>query len=332
MATSYSSQILEGSKNEQKWAQPTNKGKTPALLQPGQTLFKDGNYYWIDGSGKVQKTADLQTAYGALSSVQGYNAGDASQVTTAANQKFNLGGAGIQRDSKTGAYYFKDPVSGKLLTTTNLATAYNILYPKVEPTPGQTTGPGGSTLVPTGGSTTDGSTTDGTPASGLRPTATSPQFYQPVYQEQYKSYTNPGYSLMGDQSGIGALKAMQGQNTAGNAALDLSSLGPQGIGQTANPFSINPSNYRSAYQNAMSQAQPNYGYFGGFNMASPFNYGQQAYSQPTAYSQPSAYPAQQVQSYGTMGGMGSLKSPFGSTGSQGAFGGGFGGTSLYGKK
>ena len=123
---------------------------------------------------------------------------------------------------------------------------------------------------------------------------------------------------MGDQSGLGALQAVMGQNTAGNAALDLSRLRPQGIGQTANPFSINPNNYRQQYQSAMSYAQPNYGQFGGMNYQPAPVYSQQSYAQP-------------AQSYGTMGGIGSLQTPFGSAGSQGAFGGGFGGTSLYNK-
>ena len=232
-----------------------------------------------------------------------------SQVVQAANQKFNLGGGAIQYDPKSKSYFFKDPSTGKLLTTSNLSTAYSTLYPAAKPAPeGQITTEGGSVLNPTGA----------TPASGMRPTADSPQFYQPVYQTQYQNYTKPGYSLMGDQSGIGALSAVQGQNTAGNAALDLSRLRPQGIGQTANPFSINPNNYRQQYQSAMSYAQPNYGQFSGMNYQPAPVYSQQSYAQP-------------MQSYGTMGGIGSLQTPFGSAGSQGAFGGGFGGTSLYNK-
>lgn len=351
MAT-YSSQILTGSKDEQKWALPTNKGKTPAILQPGQMLFKNGNYYWLDNDGKVQKTADVQTAYGTLSKNTNWSAGDASQVVQAANQKFNLGGGAIQYDPKSKSYYFKDPSTGKLLTTSNLATAYNTLYPSQTTSTTTTTGEN-ITYDPTKTSTLQNTANQvsltpdasgnlqavtGTPESGFRPTATSPQFYQPVYQTQYQNYTKPGYSLMGDQSGIGALSAVQGQNTAGNAALDLSRLGPQqldmsklgpqqldmsrlrpqGIGQTANPFSINPNNYRQQYQSAMSYAQPNYGQFSGMNYQPAPVYSQQSYAQP-------------MQSYGTMGGIGSLQTPFGSAGSQGAFGGGFGGTSLYNK-
>ena len=98
----------------------------------------------------------------------------------------------------------------------------------------------------------------------------------------------------------------------------MSKLRPQGIGQTANPFSINPNNYYQQYQSAMSYAQPNYGQFSGMNYQPAPVYSQQSYAQP-------------AQSYGTMGGIGSLQTPFGSAGSQGAFGGGFGGTSLYNK-
>lgn len=322
MAT-YSSQILTGSRNEQNWIKGNN-----AKFSPGQMYFSKGNYYWVDDAGKVQKTADAQTAYGALSKTSTWNAGETSAITQAANQKFNLGGGAIQYDKKSNSYFFKDPESGKILTTSNLATAYNTLYPSQKATTTTTAGEN-ITYDPTKTSTVqntanqvslmpDGSTVLGTPQSGFRPTATSPQYYQPVYQTQYQNYTNPGYSLMGDQSGLGALQAVLGQNTAGNAALDLSRLRPQGIGQTANPFSINPNNYRQQYPSAMSYAQPNYGQFGGMNYQPAPAYSQQAYTQPT-------------QSYGTMGGIGALQTPFGSAGSQGAFGGGFGGTGLYNK-
>ena len=291
----YQSQILDVT-NQTKWAKKVPQGGV--YFDPGTK-----SYFFRNADGRVQRTANLETAYTAA----GIQQGTASDVVIAANQKFNLGGAQVQYDPKSQSYYFKDPKTGQMLTTSNLATAYGVLNPTSTSTSSvSSTNPSG--LAATGA----------TPESGFRPSGEGSQFFQPVYQPTYQNYAREGYSLMGDQSGLGALQAVLGQNTAGNAALDLSALRPRGIGQTANPFAINPMNYRAAYQTAMSQAQPNYGQFAGLGqLASPFTGG----AQQTAYAQPSAY--------STMSGIGSIQSPFGATGSQGAFGGGFGGTSLY---
>lgn len=294
----YQSQILDVT-NQTKWANKVPQGGV--YWDPGTK-----SYFFRNADGRIQRTANLETAYTAA----GIQQGTASDVVVAANQKFNLKGGQVQYDPKSQSYYFKDPATGQLLTTSNIATAYGVLNPKTSTSegPASIAGPGGSMLNYTGE----------TPESGFRPSGASKQFFQPVYQPTYQNYAREGYSLMGDQSGLGALQAVLGQNTAGNAALDLSALRPRGIGQTANPFAINPNNYRAAYQTAMSQAQPNYGQFAGLGqLASPFTGG----AQQTAYAQPSAY--------STMSGIGSIQSPFGAAGSQGAFGGGFGGTSLY---
>lgn len=309
--TSYSSQILPGSTNEQKWT----TGKNPRL-KPGQMIFEGGNYYWVGSDGKVQKTADIKTAY----TSSGITAGETpGTITQAANQNFNLRGGQVQFDPKSGSYYFKDPSSGKMLTTTDLSTAYGVLNPAPKPTSVSEENPTGMH-----------SRTE-TYASGMRPDAKGEQFFQPVYQQQYKDYAQPGYSLMGNQAGLGAMTAMQGQNTAGN----LGAL--PGIGQTRNPFSTvqqptyTPQNYGS-FANMAQQFQPQqnfYGqgmYSGMGQMQSPFS----SYAQP----QQQQYQPQQQSFYGQgmQGGMGRTATPFGAAGSQGAFGGGFGGAGLYGKK
>lgn len=283
-------------KNQKSWAKKVPENGV--VYDP-----KSKNYIFKNADGVVQATRDFNTAY----STAGIQEGTASNVTIANNQKFNLKGAAIQYDPKSKSYYFKDPSSGQILNTSNLATAYGILNPKPVTTP---TGP---------------KDTGETPEFGTRPSGSDPQFFQPVYNPTFKNYTQSGYSLMGDQSGLGALQAVLGQNTAGNAPIDLSAFQPRGIGQTVNPFSINPNSFRTAYQTSMAQAQPNLGQFGNLGQAgglgqmnTPFS----AMGQPTE-------PAQQTSTYGTMGGIGSLSSPFSTQGSQGAFGGGFGGTSLY---
>lgn len=311
----YQSQILDVT-NQTKWANKVPQGGV--YWDPGTK-----SYFFRNADGRIQRTANLETAYTAA----GIQQGTASDVVVAANQKFNLKGGQVQYDPKSQSYYFKDPATGQLLTTSNIATAYGILYPKTTTTSAvSTTNPSGLTA------------TGETPESGFRPSGAGSQFFQPVYQPTYQNYAREGYSLMGDQSGLGALQAVLGQNTAGNIStygVPMGDVGqytqykgalmgfgglqaPRGIGQTANPFAINPMNYRAAYQTAMSQAQPNYGQFAGLGqLASPFTGG----AQQTAYAQPSAY--------STMSGIGSIQSPFGAAGSQGAFGGGFGGTSLY---
>lgn len=318
--TSYASQVLPASTNEQKWT----TGKNPKL-KPGQMIFDKGNYYWVGSDGKVQKTADINTAY----STAGFKAGDkAADVVQAANQKFNLGGGQIQYDNKTGAYYFKDPASGKVLTTTDLSTAYGVVNPKNNPYAPKDPTTGLPAQDPGAVSATNPygmhSRTE-TYASGMRPDSKGEQFFQPVYQQQYKDYAQPGYSLMGNQAGLGAMTAMQGQNTAGN----LGAL--PGIGQTRNPFSITPSTYAQQFQ----PQQNFYGqgmYSGMGQMQSPFS----SYAQPQQQFQPQQqqYQPQQQGFYGQgmQGGMGRTATPFGASGSTGAFGGGFGGAGLYGKK
>lgn len=314
--TSYSSQILPASTNEQKWT-TGNKPK----LKPGQMIFEKGNYYWVGSDGKVQKTADINTAY----KTAGFKAGEkAADVVQAATQNYNLKGAQIQYDNKTGAYYFKDPASGKMLTTTDLSTAYGIINPKANPYAPATTDPGAvSETNPMGMQVRNE-----TYASGSRPKAIGEQFYQPVYQQQQQNYAQPGYSLMGDQSGLGALAAMQGQNTQGTArnyGVDMGPVSqytqfanqaPTGIGQTRNPFS-------TAQQPAFTPQ--NYGNFA--NMA-------QRFQQPQQNFQSQQFQPQQQSFYGQgmQGGIGRMATPFGSAGSTGAFGGGFGGAGLYGKK
>jgi hypothetical protein len=149
------------------------------------------------------------------------------------------------------------------------------------------------------------------------------------------------------------MAAMKGQNTAGNASTygvamnpvsqytQYANQAPTGLGQTNNPFSINPNNYAqnaytpTSYGSLASMAQrfqqPQQSFYGqgmqgGMGqMQSPFS----SYAQPQQQFQP------QQQSYygqGMQGGMGRTATPFGAAGSTGAFGGGFGGAGLYGKK
>jgi len=298
---SYSSQVLAGSNDEQKWTKGTNP-----QLRPGQMLYKNGYYYWVGSGNNVQKTKDFNTAY----STAGFKASDTpGQVVVADVQNFNLSGGQIQYDPKTKSYYFKDPKSGKMLTTPDINAAYNILNPKATTT--TETDPYGMR-----------SRTE-TYASGTRPDPKGEQFFQPVYQGQSKDFAQPGYSLMGNQSGLGAMDAMKAQNTQGTASTYGVAMGPVsqytqfanqapmpvGIGQTRNPFS-------TAQQPTFTPR--NYGSFG--NMAQRFQQPQQFRPQQSFFGQ------------GMQGGMGRMATPFGSAGSQGAFGGGFGGAGLYGKK
>lgn len=252
----YQTEIVSVKQNDQnKWAK-----KVPE----GGVYWDEGSksYYFRDPvSGLIQRTAGFSTAYSAA----GIETGTPSDIRIAQNQKFKLGSSPIQYDTNTQTYYFKDPVSGQLLTTSNLATAYGVLYPTTT-TPGgdptQIAGPGGSSLTYTGE----------TPPSGYRPSATSKQFFQPVYTPAPKDFTTPGYSLMGDQSGLGALDYVQQINTAGNAPLDLQGIGPQGIGAIKNPFAYTPENYRSEYEKAMEEAKANLGSFTGLgSFSTPFS-------------------------------------------------------------
>jgi hypothetical protein len=77
------------------------------------------------------------------------------------------------------------------MTSPSLTTAYNILNPRPVTTPvDPTVRP--DIILPNGTRLKD---TGATPPSGFRPTADSPQFYQPVYKPTRVDRAREGYSL-----------------------------------------------------------------------------------------------------------------------------------------
>lgn len=248
----YESQILDvAAKNQGLWNK--NWSKFGFDANPG-VYWNGTNYIFRDPyTGTFKKTTDLATAYRAAGITAGEE-GSASNPVIAANQNFNLNKGQVTYDNKTKSYYFKDPESGKILTTKDLASAYNVISPSIgEP------GPGGSILTNTGE----------TPASGTRPSGLGKQFFQPIYQGQYANYLEPDYNFR-PSANYGILDTVLGQNPAGNGVgtADLSAYMPSGIGQIQTPFSYNPYSYRDMYQAAMMQAQPNRGQFSNYDVYS----------------------------------------------------------------
>jgi len=193
-----------------------------------------GQYVFRDASGNLKKTSDFGTAFNAL----GLTEENPAEAMIARNQNFDLKGAAVQFNPKTNSYMFRDPASGKIMTSPSLTTAYNILNPRPVTTPvDPTVRP--DIILPNGTRLKD---TGATPPIGYRPTADSPQYYQPVYRPTHVNRAREGYSLFQQpmSGGIGEITTpFNPQNpeaAAAPAEQGMAYGGLAGIGALSSPF------------------------------------------------------------------------------------------------